>query len=180
VILLVGNLATLAAWVPDRWESLWSSWRSGGTAFFWTYGLDASMYMLGCWTMVGLGASLALCRQWFVYWAGLGFGGLMFGFVYGADRMPAGAAEALVALVAAACFAATATAFFAAGRCKLVSVRAAFACLIGYLLLLAYVYLAFPLEGSLGFAHVIRIGFGAAPFAPIPAAALAVAWNRHR
>ena len=25
-----------------------------------------------------------------------------------------------------------------------------------------------------------RIGFGIAPFAPIPAAALAVAWNRHR
>jgi hypothetical protein len=179
VILLVGSLATLAVWVPDDWENLRSSWSSGGVAFFRISGFFVSTYALWCWTMVGLGASLALCRPWLVYWAGLGFGGLLLSFVYGADRLPAGVVEALAATVGAACFAATTAAFLAARRRKLVSGRAAFACLTGYLVLLAYLYLALPVEGSFVFDLVMRIGFGAAPLAPIPAAALAVAWNRH-
>ena len=180
VILLVGNLATLAVWVPYDWASLRFSWSSGGSAFFRAYGFDASMYVLGCWMMVGLGASLALCRQRFVCWAGLGFGGLLLSFVYGSELLPAGVLEALEAFVGAACFAATTAAFVAARRRKLVSVRAAFACLTGFLVLLVYLYLAVPVKEPPLVAHAIRIGFGITPFAPIPAAALAVAWNRHR
>ncbi len=57
---------------------------------------------------------VTLCRQWFVCWIGLGFGGLLLSFVYGADLLPAGVLEALVTTVAAACFAATPSAFVAA------------------------------------------------------------------
>ena len=180
VILLVGNLATLAVWVPDDWERLRSSWARGAVAFSRAYGPDASMCVLYSWTMVGLGASLALCRQWFVCWAGLGFGGLVLSFAYGTSRMQPGVAEASVAAVGAACFAATTVAFLEARRRQLVSGRAVFTCLIGYLVLLAYLYLAFPVRDPGALAHVMWIGFGAVPFAPIPAAPLAVAWNRHR
>ncbi len=180
VILLVGNLATLALWVPDGWESVRSLWSFGGSAFFRTYGFPASMYVIGCWTLVGLGASLALCRQWFVCWAGLGFGGLLLSFVYGEALMPAGAIDALVVTVGVACFAATTVGFLSAIRRKLVSDHAVFVCLTGYLLLLAYLYSALPVYEPAVVTHLTRIGFGITPFAPIPAAALAVAWNRHR
>jgi hypothetical protein len=86
----------------------------------------------------------------------------------------------LVVLAAAACFYATVAAFVAARRRRLLSGRAVFACLAGYVLLLVYLYGASPAVDESVLTHSLRIGFAAAPFAPFAAAPLALSWNRHR
>jgi hypothetical protein len=170
-ILLVGNVAARAIWIPDCGKVLGFSRHE-----LW----EAPLYVLYLWTAVGLGASLALCRQWFACWGGLSFGGLLLAFVFGVDRLSADVGEALCALVGAVCFASTIAAFIAVGRRRLVSFRVVCACLAGYLVLLAYLYTAFPGERLFLFDHAVQITFGIAPLAPFATAPLAVAWNRHR
>lgn len=170
-ILLVGDVVTRAIWNPAYGEAQGLS----------SYDLWAASFgLLYMWTAVGLGASLALCRQWFACWGGLSFGGLLLAFVFGVDRLSAGVGEALWVLVGAVCFASTIAAFIAVGRRRLVSFRVVCVCLAGYLVLLAYLYTAFPVELLSLFDHAVQITFGIVPLAPFATAPLAAAWNRHR
>jgi hypothetical protein len=180
VIWLAGSLAALAIWVPDEWQALRSLWNAGLGGFFEKHGRGGSLLAIACWTLTGLGASLALCRRWFVCWVGLGLGGLLLSFACIAMALLPFLAEALIVFVAEVCFGGTVLAFLVARRRRLLSVRAVFTCLAGYLILLVYLYGASPPVVESALTHALRIGFGAAPFAPFAAAPLALSWNRHR
>ena len=170
-ILLVGDMVTRAIWNPA-----YGKVQRCSSYELWT----VSLGVLYLWTAVGLGASLALCRHWFVCWGGLSFGGLLLAFVCSVDRLSAGVAEALFMLLAVACLAGTIAAFCAARRRRLISSRASCVCLAGYLVLLAYLYTAFPVPRLSLIEHAVWISFGIAPLAPFATAPLAAAWNRHR
>jgi len=180
VIWLVGSLAAMAIWVPEKWQALCSSWKEGFVGGFWEIGCGTSLLVLVCWTFVGLGASLAMCRRWLVCWGGVGLGAFLFSFLYIADRVPRFLAEMLIVVLALACLCCTIAAFIAARRRRLLSGRAVFACLAGYLILLVYLYVACPAVAESALTHALRIGCAAGPFAPFAAAPLALSWNRHR
>jgi len=178
-IWLMGWAAARAVWAPERWQPLSSLWKDGLAEFIQEYSWGASLLCLTCWTFVGLGASLALCRRWFVSCTSMVLTGLLLSLVLAAGFVHLFAA-ALIVLVAEGCLVCTVVAFAAARRRKLLSVRAALACLVGYFVLLAYLYIASPPVDEAALTHSLRIGFAAAPFAPFAAAPLALSWNRHR
>lgn len=179
-IWLTGSVAALAVWVPQELDAPRNLWNEGFIRLFSVYGWDVSLLALAGWTFVGLGASLALCRRWFVCCTGLGLGGLLLSSLFIADALPRFPAEALIVLIAAGCLGCTVAAFIAVRGRRLLSGRAVFACLAGYFVLLVYLYGACPAVDESVLTHALRIGFGAAPFAPFAAAPLAVSWNRHR
>lgn len=180
VIWLVGSLAALAIWALEAWQGLGAVWSHGGVWIWENYGWGASLVVLVCWTCVGLGASLAMSRRSLVAWSGCLFGGLLLCFVYVVGRVPEFLLEGLIVLVAAGCWGCTIAAFRAAHARRLLSSRAVAACLAGYLVLLVYLYAASPAVVECALTHSLRIGFGAAPFAPLATAPLALSWNRHR
>jgi hypothetical protein len=180
VIWLAGSAAAMAVWVPAEWQPLRSLSNVSIAELFEELVWPISLLSLACWTLVGLGASLALCRRWFVCCTGLGLVVLLLSFASIADALPRFVAELLIVLVAAACLGCTVTAFVAARHLGLLSPWAACACLAGYVVLLVYLYGACPAVDESGLTHALRIGFAAAPFAPFAAAPLALSWNRHR
>jgi len=180
VIWLVGSLVALAIWGPEAWQRLGTLWNAGLVRIWEDLGWGAGLMVLVCWTCVGLGASLAMSRRWLVAWSGGVFGGLLLGFVYVVGHVSEFLSEMLIVLVAAACWGCTIAAFRAAFGRRLLSNRALFLCLAGYLVLLVYLYVASPAVVECALTHSLRIGFGAAPFAPLATAPLALSWNRHR
>lgn len=178
---LVGAVTTLAIWVPEDWQRLQNSWHDGLWAFHSRYGEFVLMIALMCWTLAGLGASLALSRQWFVGWAGVGLIGFLLIFAWSMDRLPREIATVLTAVVAAGCLGGTLVAWIVAHRRQLTSGRTLLIGLSGYLLLLVYLYGGTPLiaVGS-PVTHFVVVCFSAIPFAPFAAAPLALSWNRHR
>lgn len=181
VIWVVGSLAAQAIWAPEGWQRLGAAWNEGFMYVWEKFGWEISLLVLVCWTLVALGASLAMSRRWLVAWSGVGFGGLFLSFVCVADRVPEFLVETLVVLFGAGCWGCTVAAFRSALRRRLLSGRAACACLAGYFVLLACIYgVSIGTVVESAFTHALRIGFGAVPFAPFAAAPLAVSWNRHR
>lgn len=131
------------------------------------------------WTVVGLGASLAMARSWFVPVAGIGTVALLF-IVVAAQGAPPLAASAATILLAAGCLGGTVAAFVVARQRELISRRTVLGASAVYVLLLACFILALG-EGIMTIEALPRIvGFCAAPLAPLAAAPLALAWNRHR
>jgi hypothetical protein len=180
VIWLAGCIAALALWVPEDWQRLCRFWNEGLVTLHRNYGWGTTLLALASWTLVGLGASLALAGQRFVCWGGLGVGGFLLTLFFTLDRVPADVAKVLVVLAADACLGGTIAAFVVARYRRLLSGRAVLACLAGYLVLLVYFYCGSPPVDESAFTHSLRIGFGAAPFAPMALAPLALSWNRHR
>lgn len=128
------------------------------------------------WTLVGLGAALAMARSWFVP---LGWFGAYALFLATVCVLPL-ADRAVIFLAAAGCFAATIAAFAAAWRRKHVSRRTMVGVLTVYVLFQVCLLLGL-VEGILSLdVFLPLIGFSAAPLAPLAAAPLALAWNRHR
>jgi hypothetical protein len=180
IVWLAATMATLAVWVPADWQALRGTWNEGLVGFHRSYGERALMHLLMYWTAVGLGVSLALSRQWFVCWGGVGSVALLLGFGISLDRLPRGAATALLILALAVCLGGTVAAFVAARRRSLMSRRMLFACLAGYLALLVYFYATTPLAEEPIINHIPIVCLTALPFAPLAAAPLALSWNRHR
>jgi len=140
-------------------------------------------YLLLVWTLVALGATLGMARSWFVPVAGVGIGVLLLILVLAKEMQPL-AAHAVTNLLAAGCLGGTVAAFVIARRKRLVALRTIIGALAFYFLLLACFFLALgedtvllqdPLEVFLRI-----VGVCAVPLAPLAAAPLALAWNRHR
>ena len=128
------------------------------------------------WTLVGLGAALAMARSWFVPVGWFGAFALFLGVV---GVMPL-AARAVIFLAAAGCLAATIAAFMAAWKRNLVTRRTLIGAIAVYVFLLANSLFG-PNEGIITLQFFLPlIGFAALPLAPLAVAPLALAWNRHR
>lgn len=174
ILWLVGVALIVAVWGPPP-ESL-------PTAYDATAHLlpKASIAALICgglvWTLVGLGAALAMARSWFVLAGGIGAGVLLLVVVC---MLPL-TDRAVTFVTAAACLGATAAAYAAAWRRNLVSLRAVVGALAVYVLLLVC-FLLMLAEGIMPLEVFLpMVGFSAAPLAPLALAPLALAWNRHR
>ena len=128
------------------------------------------------WTLVGLGAALAMARSWFVP---VGWFGAFALFLMTVGAMPL-ADRLIIFMASVGCLAATIAAFTAAWKRNLVTRRTLISAIAAYVFLLANCLLALN-EGivSLDF-FLPLIGFAAVSLAPLAVAPLALAWNRHR
>jgi hypothetical protein len=180
IVWLAGSYAAHAIWARSELEVLWQV-RRDGLAFNREFACVLIVVVLASWTLVGLGASLALARQRFVCWGGPGIVALLMSFFCVLDRVSPDVGEVLAVLAANACLGGTIAAFVVARCFRVLSGRAVFLCVASYLILLVYLYLGIPPPaGESALTHSLRIGFGAAPFAPVALAPLALSWNRHR
>jgi hypothetical protein len=141
--------------------------------------LTLAFFLTLLWTFVGLGVALALGRSWFVPVGGFGAMALLFSVSAAQAASPAVAKPATI-LLAAGVLAGTLAAFIAARQRRLISNRTVLGALAMYVLILACIAIVLG-EDSLTSEFLPRIvGFCAAPLAPVAAAPLALAWNRHR
>lgn len=87
----------------------------------------------------------------------------------------------MVAMIAmaAGCLGGTVAAFASAWRRKLVSIQTVLGTLAVYVLLLAFCFFAWGERINL-LGVLLILGLFAVPLAPLAAAPLALAWNRHR
>ena len=128
------------------------------------------------WTLVGMGAALAMARSWFVP---VGWFGAFALFLMTVGALPL-ADRLVIFLAAAGCLAATIAAFTVAWKRNLVTRRTLIGAVTAYVFLLANCLLALN-EGIISLdVFLPLIGFAALPLAPLPVAPLALAWNRHR
>jgi len=143
--------------------------------------VQVGLLPLVVWALAALGATLGMARSWFVPVGGLGGGVLLMILIGIAGRAPPLFAEVATLVLAAGSLGGTAAAFVAARRRRLISLPmvlgalAAYVVLVTACLLVARGVIYMPPEAVLR-----TIGFCAVPLAPLAAAPLALAWNRHR
>lgn len=179
-------MVTVAVWGPS--PSNWSlpplsGWADVVRFLFGSLVVVVSILLLG-WTLMALGASLAMARSWFVAVAGIGGGVVILILFNIAGQAPSLVAATATFLLAAGSAGGTAAAYTAAWRRELISERTLAGALVVYvLLLMCFVVAPFALElrGEVTLLGVLAaLGVCAAPLAPLAAGPLALAWNRHR
>lgn len=132
------------------------------------------------WTLVGLGTAVGMARSWFVP-VGVGGGLLFIGSTSITAAISPSIRDLTEYLVPIGCLAGTAVAFWAAFRKRHISLRTLLGALAAYAALVAVCFfIEWGHIWSLFGATVNIAGFLAAPLAPLAAAPLALAWNRHR
>jgi hypothetical protein len=134
--------------------------------------------LLGVWTLVGLAATLAMARSWFVPAGGVGAAVLLIMAFIAMKALPA-AEQATKIMLAAGCLGGTLAAFAAARRRKLVSTRAVLIALGLCVLPFVCLFVTPERVPSLEIALLLA-GCCAVPLSPLALAPLALAWNRHR
>ena len=174
ILWLIGVAFTVAVWGPPP-ESLPTTYDATAHLL-----LKASIAVLAfgglVWTIVGLGAALAMARSWFVP---VGWFGAFALFLVVVCAMPL-AGWAVMFLPAAGCLGATVAAFACAWQRNLVSSRTVVSVLTVYVFFQVCLLLGLG-EGILSLEVFLpMVGFSAAPLAPLAVAPLALAWNRHR
>lgn len=133
------------------------------------------------WTFAALGAALGMARSWFVPAGGIGAVVVLFILGNVAGNGPPFFAAVAAFLLVAGSAGGTAVAFVAARRRKLISMPVALGALAAYIVLVAACFLIVRGENGVSLEGIGRIvGFCAVPLAPVAAAPLALAWNRHR
>lgn len=166
-------------------ESIWGHARTGPlprwqepTWVLWLKVVILAGFLLLLWTLVGLGAALAMARSWLVPVVALGVLGGLTLLVYTAEKFALGA-QFVKFMLATVCLGGTIWAFVAAWRRGLVSVPIVVGSLAGYLVILTC-FSTVQDRPVMALDLLLPIGFFAAPLAPLAAAPLALAWNRHR
>jgi len=176
--------ATICRVGTNDWQQFQQAWAAGLPTLVRAYAgptaqllLLVGCILLGVWTVVGLGASLALARSWFVAVGGCGCAALAVGLLWcwnSGGRF----------VVAAICLLVTVTAFVAAYRLHVMSNKKIARCGAIYLLFCITSMSAYALthveHRPVGFVAFILAGLCAAPWAPLAAAPWALFWNRHR
>ena len=141
--------------------------------------LGVGAHLLGTWTVMALGAALAMMRSSFVGVGVLGSVMLLVGLLVSLYQK-----GPFLLVLPVVCLALTLAAFAAAHRRHLMSGRMIVVCSAIYLLLCIVPLSAVAqmrVGGSLSvYEQFILAGICAAPFAPLAAAPLALSWNRHR
>ena len=179
IVWLIGAAVTFAVWVwvPQPAQP-WPAWHDAASLL-----LPKVCALVGflalVWTLVSAGAALAMARSWLVPVVGVGAGVVLLIVPFTAKLAPPPAAQVAMIALALGCLVGTVAAFLAAWRRKLVSVRAVIGGLAAYVLLLACWLVALG-EGAVALEVLLLIfGLCAVPLAPLAAAPLALAWNRH-
>lgn len=181
-----GFMVTVAVWGPS--PSSWSLPPLSGWADVVRFLLGSLVAVVGIlllvWTLMALGASLAMARSWFVAVAGIGGGTSVLILINIAGQAPSLVAATATFLLSAGSAGGTAAAYAAAWRRELISERTLAGALVVYvLLLMCFVVAPFALElrGEVTLLGVLAaLGVCAAPLAPLATGPLALAWNRHR
>lgn len=138
-------------------------------------------FLLALWTLVAIGAALGMARSWFVPVGGLGGGVLLMIFVHFAGRGSSLPAAVATLLLVGGSVGGTAAAFVAARRKRLISMPTMLRALVAYVVLVLICFFTARDTGGMSLeALPCIVGFCAAPLAPMAAAPLALAWNRHR
>ncbi|MHB8974773.1 MAG: hypothetical protein ACYC3X_30515 [Pirellulaceae bacterium] len=189
---LLGIVVALAIFCPSagEWRQLQSAWADGPLSFVQIVAVPTMYFLLrvlcillGIWTVVALGAALALARSWFVCVGGIGFLGLMVGLVLLTANSSEVAIRFSLAAVCVVCLLGTLTTYAAACRLGVISRRNIINCCALYILLCIVSMSAYTpaREGHLPvLMQVVLVGICAVPFAPLAAAPCALSWNRHR
>lgn len=179
LVWLVGVAVTVAVWDPFPTGVFPTSHDAAPVLL-----LAAEMlagFLLLVWTLVALGATVGMARSWFVPAGGLGGGVLLIILINIAGQAWFVAAAIATLLLVAGSVGGTAAAFLAARRRRLISVLTMLGALAAYVVLVLACFLVSRSEGAVPPESLLRIiGFCAAPLAPLAAAPLALAWNRHR
>jgi hypothetical protein len=174
LIWLIGIVVTATVW-GQPFPYL-PAWREAATLLIKAWLL--LFFLLALWTLVALGAALGMARSWFVPVGGIGGGVLLMIFVHFAGRGSSLSATVATLLLVAGFVGGTTAAFVAARRRRLISMPTMLSALAAYVVL---VLTCFFISGGMSLAALPRIaGFCVTPLAPLAAAPLALAWNRHR
>ena len=174
ILWLIGVALTIAVWgsPPDSMPTV----HDATAPWLLKAWIIALMFGGLVWTLVGMGAALAMARSWFVP---VGWFGAFALFLMTVGALPL-ADRLVIFLAAAGCLAATIAAFTVAWKRNLVTRRTLIGAVTAYVFLLANCLLALN-EGIISLdVFLPLIGFAALPLAPLPVAPLALAWNRHR
>jgi len=176
VIWLIGAL------VADMWGRSFPSLLSRReAAMFLINAWPLLAFLLVAWTLAALGAALGMARSWFVPVGGLGGGVLLMILINIAGRGPSLLAIVATLLLGGGSVGGTTAAFVAARRRRLISLPTMLSALAAYVvLILICFFIACNNGGKSLEAFLAIVGYCAAPLAPLAAAPLALAWNRHR
>ncbi|MHB0957470.1 MAG: hypothetical protein ACYC0X_25610 [Pirellulaceae bacterium] len=141
----------------------------------------AICFGLGIWTVVGLGAALALARSWFVCVAAVGVLPLIVGLIATAKLVTE--LPPVQFWLATVCWLGTLAAYTVAYQLRVISPKTILTCCGLYVLLCIAVISAATLERQASVPALmlfVLAGVCAVPFAPLAAAPCAMYWNRHR
>jgi hypothetical protein len=181
IVWLIGVAVTTAVWVwALHSHGLLPTWCNAESPLL-EKALTLGGFLLVLWTLVALGAALGMARSWFVPVGGIGGVVLLMILANIAEQAPPFPAAVATLLLVAGLAGGTAAAFVAARRRRLVSMPMMLGALAVYVVLVVGCFLIARGEGAMPLEALLRIiGFCAVPLAPLAAAPLALAWNRHR